>query len=333
MPGYHLAQLNVGIATAPLDSDVMADFMNNLDRINALAESSPGFIWRLKADDGNATSLRPIDDRTLVNMSVWTDAQSLSSFVFRSPPRRVHAQAPRMVRTHARGLSRPVVGTRGPHPDDRRGRGASRAPPRARRNAACLRLQARVPATRCAAGEHARGHRRRLPRDVACTACRGRASSGFACAALRVPMAHPHRTAGGVVSESPLVLTDVFTDDGVVGHSIVFTYTTAALKPDRRADPEPGSARAGRAAGPGRDRAEALPAVPAARHAGARRHRAGRDRHGPLGRPGARPRHLARARCSAGSRGRSRPTVRSATTGREAPPGRGGMGRSAGSRA
>ncbi len=51
MSRYHLAQLNVGIATAPLDSDVMADFMNNLDRINALAESSPGFVWRLKADD------------------------------------------------------------------------------------------------------------------------------------------------------------------------------------------------------------------------------------------------------------------------------------------
>ena len=84
MSRYHLAQLNVGIATAPLDSPAMADFMNNLDRINALAEASPGFVWRLKADDGNATSLRPIDDRTLVNMSVWTDAQSLSSFVFRS---------------------------------------------------------------------------------------------------------------------------------------------------------------------------------------------------------------------------------------------------------
>ena len=84
MSRYHLAQLNVGIATAPLDSGAMADFMNNLDRINALAESSPGFVWRLKADDGNATSLRPIDDRTLVNMSVWSDAQSLSSFVFRT---------------------------------------------------------------------------------------------------------------------------------------------------------------------------------------------------------------------------------------------------------
>lgn len=84
MSRYHLAQLNVGIATAPLDSDVMADFMNNLDNINALAESSPGFVWRLKADDGNATSLRPIDERTMVNMSVWTDAQSLSAFVFRT---------------------------------------------------------------------------------------------------------------------------------------------------------------------------------------------------------------------------------------------------------
>jgi hypothetical protein len=84
MSRYHLAQLNVGIATAALDSPVMADFMGNLDRINALAESSPGFVWRLKADDGNATSLRPIDDRTLVNMSVWTDAQSLSAFVFRT---------------------------------------------------------------------------------------------------------------------------------------------------------------------------------------------------------------------------------------------------------
>lgn len=49
--------------------------------------------------------------------------------------------------------------------------------------------------------------------------------------ALRVPMAQPHKTAGGTVAESPLVLTDVMTDDGVVGHSLVFTYTPAALKP------------------------------------------------------------------------------------------------------
>lgn len=49
--------------------------------------------------------------------------------------------------------------------------------------------------------------------------------------AVRVPMAHPHRTTGGVVSEMPLGLTDVLTEGGVVGHSLVFTYTTAALRP------------------------------------------------------------------------------------------------------
>ncbi len=54
---------------------------------------------------------------------------------------------------------------------------------------------------------------------------------GLRVRAVRVPMARPHRTASGVVSESPLVLTDVFSDDGVVGHSLVFTYTTAALEP------------------------------------------------------------------------------------------------------
>jgi len=84
MSTHHLAQLNVGIATAPLDSAVMADFMNGLERINALAEAAHGFVWRLAGDNDNATALRPIDDRTMVNMSVWTDAQSLSAFVFRT---------------------------------------------------------------------------------------------------------------------------------------------------------------------------------------------------------------------------------------------------------
>ena len=49
--------------------------------------------------------------------------------------------------------------------------------------------------------------------------------------AVMVPMAQPHQTASGTVSESPLVLTDIVTDAGVVGHSVVFTYTRAALKP------------------------------------------------------------------------------------------------------
>ncbi len=54
---------------------------------------------------------------------------------------------------------------------------------------------------------------------------------GFKVRAVRVPMRTPHQTASGVITESPLVLTDVLTDVGVTGHSVVFTYTPAALKP------------------------------------------------------------------------------------------------------
>jgi mandelate racemase len=54
---------------------------------------------------------------------------------------------------------------------------------------------------------------------------------GFKVRAVRVPMTEPHQTASGVITESPLVLTDILTDTGISGHSIVFTYTPAALKP------------------------------------------------------------------------------------------------------
>jgi hypothetical protein len=84
MARYELAQLNIGVAAAPLDSPQMADFMNNLDRINALAEAAPGFVWRLQTEDGNATALRPLGDETMVNMSVWRDVASLNAYVYRS---------------------------------------------------------------------------------------------------------------------------------------------------------------------------------------------------------------------------------------------------------
>lgn len=83
-PSFHLAQLNIAVARAPLTSPRMADFVNNLDAVNALAESAPGFVWRLKDEDGNATSIRPFDDDTLVNMSVWHDLQSLKNYAFTS---------------------------------------------------------------------------------------------------------------------------------------------------------------------------------------------------------------------------------------------------------
>ncbi|HEY9103118.1 DUF3291 domain-containing protein [Chitinimonas sp.] len=81
---YHLAQLNIARLKAPMDSPFMADFVANLDRINALAENSPGFVWRLKDDSGDATALRPFEDDIIVNMSVWTDVAALSDYAFKS---------------------------------------------------------------------------------------------------------------------------------------------------------------------------------------------------------------------------------------------------------
>jgi hypothetical protein len=85
MSGYELAQLNIGIIRGPMDSPVMADFAAALERINALAEGSPGFVWRLQTEDGDATAIRPFDNPSmLVNMSVWRDLESLSRYVYRS---------------------------------------------------------------------------------------------------------------------------------------------------------------------------------------------------------------------------------------------------------
>jgi hypothetical protein len=84
MSGYELAQLNIGILKGPLDSPLLADFVANLDRINAVAETSPGFVWRLQTEEGDATALRPLGDDTLINMSVWKDVASLRNYVYRS---------------------------------------------------------------------------------------------------------------------------------------------------------------------------------------------------------------------------------------------------------
>jgi hypothetical protein len=85
MSAYELAQLNIGVIRGPMDSPIMAEFAANLARINALAESSPGFVWRLQTEAGDATALRPFDDpNQLLNMSVWSDADALRRFVYRS---------------------------------------------------------------------------------------------------------------------------------------------------------------------------------------------------------------------------------------------------------
>ncbi len=85
MSSYHLAQLNIGVIKGPMDSPVMADFKASLDRINALAEQSPGFVWRLQTEEGDATAIRHFDDENmLVNMSVWESLETLTQYVYRS---------------------------------------------------------------------------------------------------------------------------------------------------------------------------------------------------------------------------------------------------------
>ena len=84
MARYELTQLNIATMKEPLDSPVMADFVANLDRINALAERSPGFVWRMQTEEGDATALRPLGNDTLVNVSVWRDVAALNKYVYES---------------------------------------------------------------------------------------------------------------------------------------------------------------------------------------------------------------------------------------------------------
>jgi hypothetical protein len=84
MSGYELAQSNIATMKEPLEFPGRGDFASNLDRINALAEAAAGFVWRLKTEEGDATALRPLGEGTLVNLPVWKDVASLSSYVHKS---------------------------------------------------------------------------------------------------------------------------------------------------------------------------------------------------------------------------------------------------------
>lgn len=84
MQSYELAQLNIAVMRESLDSPEMVDFVDNLDRINALAEQSSGFVWRLQTEQGDATAVRPLGDKTLVNLSVWAGVGELNEYVYKS---------------------------------------------------------------------------------------------------------------------------------------------------------------------------------------------------------------------------------------------------------
>jgi len=91
---FHLAQVNIGRVLWPPEDERMAGFMGRLDELNKLADESPGFVWRLQTEAGNATALRPYgeDERLLVNMSVWETLEDLRAYVYRSAHAPVLAQ-------------------------------------------------------------------------------------------------------------------------------------------------------------------------------------------------------------------------------------------------
>ena len=85
---YELAQVNIARLRAPLDAPLLADFVAALDPVNASADQAPGFVWRLQADDGNATSIQAFEwdasdsAGVIVNLSVWQSVDELAAWVF-----------------------------------------------------------------------------------------------------------------------------------------------------------------------------------------------------------------------------------------------------------
>ncbi|MDJ0910132.1 MAG: DUF3291 domain-containing protein [Woeseiaceae bacterium] len=82
---WNLAQMNVATARFAPDDPRMEPFMSRLDGVNALADSQPGFVWRLQSDSGNATDIDAGGGPMfLVNMSVWESIEALSDFVYKT---------------------------------------------------------------------------------------------------------------------------------------------------------------------------------------------------------------------------------------------------------
>lgn len=82
---YQLAQLNIAKFRLPQEHPDNADFVNNLDRVNAIAESQEGFVWRFTGSGNDALDVQAFDDPNIaVNMSVWADIKPLVNFVYRN---------------------------------------------------------------------------------------------------------------------------------------------------------------------------------------------------------------------------------------------------------
>jgi Domain of unknown function (DUF3291) len=86
-PPWQFAEYNIARLRQPLDHPATAEFVAGLDEVNAIAETSPGFVWRLKDDDTGLSSsyVRAYDDPLLIiNLTVWETPEHLQEFVYRS---------------------------------------------------------------------------------------------------------------------------------------------------------------------------------------------------------------------------------------------------------
>ena len=82
---FHLAQVNIATGRAPLDDPLMAGFMAQLEPLNALADSMPGFVWRLQTDDGDATAIKAFNNPLILfNLTVWESVEALEAYVYKS---------------------------------------------------------------------------------------------------------------------------------------------------------------------------------------------------------------------------------------------------------
>ena len=86
---YHLAQLNIARFRLPQEHPDNADFVNNLDRVNEIAEQQDGFIWRFKGEGNDALDVQAFDDPNIAsNMSLWASIEALGAFVYRNAEHR-----------------------------------------------------------------------------------------------------------------------------------------------------------------------------------------------------------------------------------------------------
>lgn len=84
MTKHYLSQVNIAKSLAPMDDPIMQDFINNVDKINAIADTSEGFIWRLKDEDKEEAAAVFQDDSLIINMSIWENLESLFNYTYKS---------------------------------------------------------------------------------------------------------------------------------------------------------------------------------------------------------------------------------------------------------